>query len=203
MRNMPYVMAVEHITEIVNSPEMSFTGENAVELFIKLYSLFTQSLGVKLPRAVNPVHQHTFATLSLALAGASQNHGMLQSLLHICRRSRKVCECLPRLDRPRRVIFVRQWKAKLIAIHRKLMVLAQQPEIQMATAENKDADEAAFGIAPDEEEVPVLVSVGDEHGGLCPHLVFCPALGNDEDGKEIRRGEFPLGPPLFETPEHK
>ncbi|OLP72786.1 hypothetical protein AK812_SmicGene48074, partial [Symbiodinium microadriaticum] len=42
MRNMPYVMAVEHITEIVNSPEMSFTGENAVELFIKLYSLFTQ-----------------------------------------------------------------------------------------------------------------------------------------------------------------
>ena len=29
---------------------------------------------------VNPVHQHTFATLSLALAGASQNHGMLQSL---------------------------------------------------------------------------------------------------------------------------
>ena len=29
---------------------------------------------------VNPVHQHTFATLSLALAGGGRNHGMLQSL---------------------------------------------------------------------------------------------------------------------------
>ncbi|CAJ1371063.1 unnamed protein product [Effrenium voratum] len=141
----------------------SFTGENAVALFIKLYSLFTQSLGVKLPRAVNSEHQHTFATLSLALAGGGHNHGMLQSLLHICRRSRKVCECLPRLDRPRRVVFVRQWKAKLIAMHRKLMVLAQQPEIQMAQESPEGKDEL-FGHRPDEEEVPVLQGVGDEHG---------------------------------------
>jgi len=196
MRNMPYVMAVEHITEICNDSEMSFNSDGAVSLFIKLYSLFTQSLGVKLPRAVNPVHQHTFATLSLALAGGGRNHGMLQSLLHICRRSRKVCECLPRLDRPRRVVFVRQWKAKLIAVHRKLMALAQQPEIQLATAGEAEAEDA-MGIRPDEEEVPVLQSIGDEHGGLCPHLVFAPSLGESEDGQTIRRAEFPLGPPFF------
>ena len=36
---------------------------------------------------MNPVHQHTFATLSLALATGGRNHGMLQSLLPGCNRS--------------------------------------------------------------------------------------------------------------------
>ena len=115
--------------------------DRRIDQIVSMWGLQLDTIGrlagwkiVGLPE-VNPVHQHTFATLSLALAGGGRNHGMLQSLLHICRRSRKarawklvlplfrsmllqVCECLPRLDRPRRVVFIRQWKAKLIAVHR-------------------------------------------------------------------------------------
>lgn len=58
------------------------------------------------------------------------------------------------------------------------MALAQQPEIQLATGETEG--EEAHGIRPDEEEVPVLQAIGDEHGGLCPHLVFAPSLGTSE-----------------------
>ena len=84
-----------------------------------LYSMLTGSVGVKLPRTTDVVHSHTFGRLCLMLMHDGKAHGVLPSVLHQLAGSRQLCTQMPRLNKPRRVRLVRQWKTVLGDMHQR------------------------------------------------------------------------------------